>query len=368
MPWSNQSSGGGGWKGGGPWGPGPARGPSHQPDLEEFLKKGQDRLRRAMPGGGMSKPVMLLIILAGLAAIIFFGFTVRVAPDELGIVTRFGKFVRQLPPGLNYRLPYPIEQVYLPKVNFTNTVEVGMRGSGQSPFGGQTIVREVPEEALMLTGDGNIVKVQFSVQWRIKDAAKFLFNIQNPANTVKEVAESAMREVVGKNKLDFVLTERFKENEDAVQQLMQQTLDSYGAGIHIVNVLMRKPDAPDQVIDAFNDVEAAKQDRQRLQRKAEAYQNRVVPEARGEAARILQAAIAYKNRVVEEARGEAERFKKVYEEYKKAPDVTRERLFLETMEKVLGRADKIILDSESTGAQGVVPYLPLNELTKPKQK
>ena len=368
MPWSNQSGGGGGggWKsgggGGGPWGQGPGRGPGQQPDLEEFLKKGQDRLRQAMPGGGMSRPFLILIVLAGLAAVAFFGFTVRVDPDELGIVTRFGKYDRRLKPGLNYRLPYPVEQVYLPKVNFTNTEQIGMRGSGQNPYGGQSVVREVPEEALMLTGDGNIVKVQFSVQWRIKDAADFLFNIQNPRNTVKEVAESAMRQVVGQNKLDFVLTERFKENEAAVKVLMQSTLDSYGAGVLITNVLMRKPDAPDQVIDAFNDVEAAKQDRQRLQRKAEAYRNRVVPEARGQAARITQAAIAYRSRIVQEARGEADRFKQVYEEYRKAPDVTRKRLFLETMEDVLVKTDKIIIDKSA--GQGVVPYLPLGELSK----
>ena len=365
MPWSNQ---GGGWKsGGGPWGQGPQNsgsGGPQQPDLEEILKRSQDKIKRAMPGGGgISGAFMFLIVLVGLAVLAFFGFTVRVNPDELGIVTRFGEYKRQLSPGLNFRFPYPVEQVYLPKVNFTNRVEIGMRGANDTRFG-QDVAREVPEESLMLTGDGNIVKVQFSVQWRIKDASDFLFKIANPENSVKEVAESAMREVVGKNQLDFILTERFEQNQDAVRELMQKTLDGYNSGILITNVFLRKPDAPDQVIDAFNDVEAAKQDRQRLVREAEAYQNRVVPEARGFASQIVQQAEAYKNRVVAESKGQADRFSKIYSEYSKAPEVTRQRMFLETMERVFGKMDKIIVDSK--GGSGVVPYLPLDQLTRQK--
>ncbi len=379
MPWSNQN-GGGGWKGGGggPWGQSPGGsgggrksgggGGSGQqpPDLEDILKKSQDRLKKAMPGGGPNNMFLGVIMLFAAAVVAFFLFTIRINPDEQGIVTRFGEYHRQMTPGLNFRLPPPVEAVYVVKPNFTNTVGVGLRVSNASAFSRGGDVREVTEEALMLTGDGNIVKVQFTVQWRIGNAADFLFNVENVPETVKEVAESAMREVVGKNKLDFVLTENFEANATAVRELMQQTLDDYKAGVTVNAVLLRRPDAPDQVIEAFNDVEAAKQVRERLQREAERDRNRILPEARGEAQRILEEARAYRSRIVEEARGEADRFSKVYEEYRKAPDVTRQRLFLETMERVFGSTDKVIIDGNA--GSGVVPYLPLNEVDRNRNR
>ncbi|TFG86969.1 MAG: FtsH protease activity modulator HflK [Hyphomicrobiales bacterium] len=362
MPWSNQSGGGGGWKGGGnggPWGPRPG-GSGQQPDLEEILRRSQDRLRQAMPGGRMGGPFAAIIGLVVLLAIGFFGFTVRVNTDEVGIVLRFGEFVRQLPPGLNFRLPYPVEQVELPKFTRFNRIELGMRGSSDR---GSTIpVRDVPEESLMLTGDENIVDIDFVVIWKIDDAPDYLFNIQNPEGTVKDVAESAMREIVGQSDIEPILTSSRAETESKVQQLIQRILDGYGAGIRIVQVQLQKVDPPAQVIDAFRDVQAARADQERLQNEAQTYANRVVPEARGESERILQNAQGYRDRVIAEAKGEADRFEKVLQEYQKAPDVTRQRIFIDTMQEVLSDTDKIIIDDK--GGSGVVPYLPLTELQK----
>jgi membrane protease subunit HflK len=347
---------------GGPWGQRPPGGPHQHPDLEELLRRSQDKLKQVVPGGGsgMSGSFVFLaaVVLAAVAA--FFAFTFRVNPDELGVVLYLGKPIRQEPPGLHYRLPFPIEEVRLPKVTRQNIIEVGMRSVGDGVRG----VRPVPEESLILTGDENIVDIHFVVFWRIKNALAFLFNIQSPEVTVKDVAESAMRDVVGQSNIQPLLTGARQKTEQAVQKLMQSVLDSYGAGVSIDQVQLQKVDPPSQVIDAFRDVQAARADKERLQNEAGSYANRVVPEARGEAERILQAARAYREQVVAEATGQAARFLKVYEEYKKAPEVTRTRMYLETMERVLGGADKTILDSK--GAQGVVPYLPLDQQPRAK--
>ena len=303
-----------------------------------------------MPGPFVALVAVIAIILIG-----FFGFTVRVNPEELGIVLRFGKFVRQLPPGLNFRWPYPIEQVELPKVTRVNRIEIGMRDTSGT-------VRNVPEESLMLTGDENIVDVDFVVFWQIKNASDYLFNIQNPEGTVKDVAESAMREIVGQGNIEPILTEARAKTEASVQELMQQTLDSYGAGVLVRQVQLQKVDPPQQVIDAFRDVQAARADKERLQNEARAYANRVIQEAKGDAERILQAAQGYRGQVIAESKGEADRFLKVYEQYKLAPEVTRKRMFIETMQHVLGDTDKVIIDPKA--GQGVVPYLPLPEFSK----
>jgi membrane protease subunit HflK len=361
MPWSNQ---GGGWKGGGggPWGSGPSGG-GQQPDLEELLKRSQDRLKQVIPGSGVPGPLIVLAAAALVAIVCFYAFTFRVNPDELGVVMRFGQFIRQEPPGLHFRWPYPIEEVRLPKVTRQNIIEIGMRTGGGRGFAGG--LRDVPEESLMLTGDENIVDVDFVVYWRIKDAAEYLFNIQNPEVTVKEVAESAMREIVGQSNIQPILTEARQKTEAAVQKLIQDTLDGYRAGIRIDQVQLQKVDPPAQVIDAFRDVQAARADKERLQNEANTYANRIVPEARGEADRILQGAEGYKQQTVAEASGQAARFLKIYDEYQKAPEVTRKRMFLETMERVMGGTDKIILDSK--GGQGVVPFLPLEQLQRKPQ-
>jgi membrane protease subunit HflK len=229
-----------------------------------------------------------------------------------------------------------------------------------------TGTRDIPEESLMLTGDENIVDVDFAVFWLVKPdgVSQYLFNISDPEGTVKAVAESAMREVVGRSQIEPILTGARQTIEGAVQELMQRTLDHYGAGVQISQVQLQKVDPPAQVIDSFRDVQAARADAERAQNEAQTYANRVVPESRGRAAQITQAAEAYREQTVAEATGQAARFLKVYEEYKKAPDVTRQRLYLETMERLFGGTDKIIIDPGASGGQGVVPYLPLSELNR----
>jgi len=365
MPWKNQ--GGGPWGSGpkGPWGSGPQPVGPRPPDLEDLLRRGQDRLQQLLPGGHFSG-LGIAVILAAVVAIWAMSGFYRVQSEELGIVLRFGKYVGDAQPGLNYHLPYPIETVLLPKALRVSTISIGMTLIDDPSRRGRTM-RDVPEESLMLTGDENIVDVDFTVLWRIKPkgAADFLFNIQNPEGTVKAVAESAMREVVGKSNIQPILTGARTATENAVQELMQKTLDHYGSGILVQQVQMQKVSPPAQVIEAFNDVQNAKIDYERLQNEAQTYANRIVPDARGRAAQIIQAAEGYKQQAVAEARGQSARFLKVYEEYNKAKQVTRERIYLETMERILGGSDKLIYDNGQAGSgQGVVPYLPLSELTR----
>src|SRR5579871_782259 len=362
MAWKNQ--GGGPWGSGGPrgpWGSGsPSGGPS--PNLEDLIRRGQDRLQSLMPGGNLGSSGIAIVIGALILIWGLWGFfTVR--PDELGVVLRFGKHVRTVPPGLNYHLPYPIETVQLPKALRVNTLSIGMRVSEGGRNGS---IRDVPEESLMLTGDENIVDVDFTVLWRIKPdgVGDYLFNIQNPEGTVKAVAESAMREVIGRGEIAPILTGSRAATEQAVHELMQKTLDDYGAGVSISQVQMQKVDLPAQVIDSFRDVQAAQADQQRLQNEAQTYANRIVPEARGRAAQILQAADGYKSQAVAEAKGQTSRFLQVYEQYKKAPEVTRERLYLETMERIFSATDKVILDQGASSSSSVLPFLPLPDLRR----
>jgi len=367
MPWTNQG-GGGPWGSGGkgPWGSGPQSPGPTPPDLEEILRRGQDKLRRVLPGGNLGGRGFALLALGALALWGFSGFF-RVEPDELGVVLRFGEQVRVVQPGLNYHLPYPVETVLTPKALRVNKIDIGMRVVDDVRRGGTT-VRDVPEESLMLTGDENIVDVDFSVLWKVKPdgVGQFLFNIQNPEGTVKAVAESAMREVIGRSEIQPILTGARQTTETAVQDLMQRTLDHYGAGIIIQQVQLQKVDPPAQVIDAFRDVQAARADLERAVNESQTYANRVLPEARGRVAQITQAAEAYRQQTVAEATGQTSRFLQIYEQYKKAPAVTRERMYLETMEHIFGGTDKIILDS-GPGGSGVVPYLPLSELSRQPQ-
>lgn len=349
MPPNNQNG------GGGPWGQG------SQPDLDELLKRGQDRLKQVLPGSGIPGPLLVLIIAIGIAVGGFFAFTVKVGPDEQGIVLRLGKYDHWFGPGLHFRLPYPIEEVLLPKVTRHNQVEIGMRAvRGSDTFSGTP--QDVPAESLMLTGDENIVDIHFVVFWRIKDAPSFLFNLENPRVSVKVVAESAMREIVGKSDIQPILTGARQKTEAAVLALMQKTLDNYKAGIEIAQIQMQRVDPPEQVIAAFRDVQIARTDQERLQNEATAYANKIVPEARGEAERIHQRALGYKQKSIADATGQANRFLAIYEQYKLAPEVTRKRMYLETMEQVFGDIDKIIIDSQG-GSSAVVPYLPLDQLT-----
>jgi membrane protease subunit HflK len=373
MPWSNQSGGGSGggggpWGqrggsgggGGGPWGQGPGgSGGGSPPDLEEILRRSQDRLKNLLPGGNLGGRGLVLGILALIVVWLLTGWYI-VRPNEVGLNLRFGKFVGKTGEGLNYNWPYPIGSVIKPQVTNVVTTEVGFRTVESVRTSRQT---DVGEESLMLTGDENIVDIDVIVQWQIDPAApeNYVFNIQDPPGTVKAVAESAMREVIGQRNIQPVLTTDRGQIETEVRQLMQETLNSYNAGVQIRLVQLQKVDPPQQVIDAFRDVQAARADQERLRNEAQTYANRVVPESRGRAAQLVQAAEAYKEQTVAEAYGQASRFNAVYDQYKNAPAVTRERLFLETMERVLGGTDKIILDQRGNG-QGVVPYLPLNEL------
>ncbi len=359
-------------RGGSPWGTPPpgggddgnngsGRGP-RPPDIDEIIRKIQSTINRFMPGrGGKSSGRSLITGLIILAVIWAASGLYRVLPDEQGVVLRFGKFVNTTQPGLNYHFPYPIETVLTPKVTKVNRMDVGFRSGADSGFssGG---VADVPEESLMLTGDENIVNIDFSVFWVIKDAGNFLFKIQDPQGTVKAAAETAMREVIARSDIQPILTEGRSQIEIDTQEIIQSILDEYNSGIQITQVQTQKADPPDQVIDAFRDVQAARADMERSKNEAQAYANDVIPRARGEAAKILQAAEAYKKEVVARAEGEASRFLAIYTEYTKAKEVTQERMYLETMEKVLADIDKVIIDKNA--GSGVVPYLPLPELKK----
>jgi membrane protease subunit HflK len=366
MPWNNQNGGGGGgggWKsggggGGGPWGQGPGGG-GQQPDLEEILKRGQDRLKQVMPGSGVPGPMLFLLGAIAFAVVAFYAFTFRVDPDEAGVVMRFGKFVRQEPPGLHFRLPPPIEEVRKPKITRQNVLEIGRRSATSARTGGA-------ESSLMLTGDENIVDATFVVYWRIRPdkLQEYLFNIAAPETTVREVGESAMREVVGQSNLQSLITEGRQKTETAVQKQMQDILDFYGSGIRIDQVQLKEVDPPRDVIAAFRDVQAAVNDKERVQKEALTYADQIVPRAKGEAERILQGAQGYRDQVIAESNGQTSRFLKVYEEYRKAPEVTRRRMFIEMQERVLTGADKIILDNKGGSGQGVVPFLPLDQLQR----
>ncbi len=380
MPWSNQGGGfggGGGGGGRGPWGQGsgggrgnggggngggggPFGGPN-PPSLEDILRKGQDRFRGMLPGGDVSGRGILLLILVAVAIWFGTGFY-RVDTDEQGVVLRFGKMHAVTEPGLRYRLPWPIDSVQTPKYTTVNREEIGFRSLGDSPTrGAQT--RDVPEESLMLTGDENIVDIDFTVLWQVKDAGQYLFNVVEPSRTIKQVAESAIREVVGKNNIQFILTEGRTKIADDTRRVMQAVLDGYGAGVVITQVALQRTEPPASVIDAFRDVQAAQADRERAQNEAEAYRNDIIPRARGEVQRLLQQAEAYKQETIANAQGDASRFTQVYNEYRQAKDVTTKRLYLETMEQIMRGTNKVIVDGQN-GGQGVVPYLPLTELQK----
>ncbi len=352
-PWGSPPPGGGSSNGNGS---GSRREP---PSIDDIIKNFQKTINKFSGGkSGGSKPIVLGLFI--IIALYFASGLYRVLPDEQGVVLRFGKFVNTTQPGLHYHFPMPFERVLTPKVTKVNRVDVGFRPA--SDTGRSSGVGNVPEESLMLTGDENIVDINYSVFWVIKDAGKFLFNIQSPIETVKATSETAMREVIAKNEIQTILTEGRSNIEVEVQEITQLILDEYNSGIQITQVQTQQADPPAQVIDAFRDVQAARADRERSKNEAEAYANDVIPRARGEAEQVLQQAEAYKKEVVAKAEGEASRFLAIYNEYKNAKQVTQERMYLETMEKVLADIDKVIIDKES--GSGVVPYLPLPELKK----
>lgn len=372
MAWNNQ--GGGPWGGDGnkqgPWGQGPKRpsgggngggngGPT-PPDLEEMLRKSQDNLKKFMPGGFGSGKLIGFGIFAALALWIATGFY-KVESKQQGVELVFGKYVQLTLPGLHWNYPFPVGDIYTPEVTTVQEVAIGGRGSAN--FNRNASAKS--SEGLILTGDQNIVDVEFKVLWIINDAGKFLFNIRDPQNTVRAAAQSAIREVIGQRTLDQVNTKERDQVAKETEAIIQQILTDYDAGISIQRVNMAKIDPPRAVIEAFNDVQAARQDKVRKENEAEAYRNKIVPTARGEGQKLIQDAEAYKERVIKDAQGEAKRFTSVYESYAANKDVTRQRLYLETMQEVLKGSDKVIMDSKN-GGSGVVPYLPLGELNKRK--
>ncbi|MEP6017907.1 MAG: FtsH protease activity modulator HflK [Paracoccaceae bacterium] len=336
------------------------------PEIDELVKKGQEQLRVLMGGGGggggrrngtgggtggpqLTRGTIGLAVLGAIALWMFASFyTVR--PEEKSVELFLGKFSSVGEPGLNFA-PWPVVTKEVIAVTREQTEEIGVGGRGG-------------DAGLMLTRDENIVDIDFQVVWNITEPDKFLFNLRDARPTIRAVSESAMREIIAQSELAPILNRDRGAIADRLLDLIQLTLDSYDSGVNIVRVNFDKADPPQSVIDAFRDVQAAEQERDRLQNVADAYANRVLAEARGEAAQMLEQAEAYRAQVVNEAEGEASRFSAVLGEYEKAPEVTRKRLYLETMEQVLGRVDKIILDDDAGGGQGVVPYLPLNELRR----
>jgi membrane protease subunit HflK len=357
MPWSNQNGGGGPWGGGnknqGPWNQGPnrPRGGNTPPDLDEIIRRSQDRLRTIFPGGvngGVAIIALILVVGFWLMQAVY-----TVQPDERGVESVFGKPKDEIAgPGLHFMF-WPIETVEL--VNITEQQQKIGGPSGQ------------PGEGLMLTGDQNIVNVQFSLLFSVTDPRAYLYNVAEPGKTLAQVADSVMREVVGRRPAQDI----FRDNRQAIAQevkdSIQKTIDLYHAGIAVNTISIEDVSPPKEVSSAFDEVQRAEQDEDKMIEQANQYANKVRGQANGEAAKIREDAAAYKNQTVKEAEGEAARFLSVYEQYKKAPEITRKRLYLEAMEKVLQSSKKVITDSQP-GTNGVLPLLPLNDLAKPTDK
>jgi membrane protease subunit HflK len=375
-PWGGGGSGGNGGDdnkrpGGRDQGPnrGNGRGPGGNqpqiPEIDDLVKKGQEQLRVLMGGrgggngtgqggsgdgpGGFSRGTLGLIGLGAVAMWVFASFY-TVAPEEQSVELFLGEYSSTGNPGLNFA-PWPVVTAEVIPVTREQTEDIGVASRGDG--------------GLMLTTDENIVDIDFQVVWNINDPAKFLFNLADPRDTIRAVSESAMREVIARSELAPILNRDRQLIADEVRELIQATLDQYDAGVNIVRLNLDKADPPREVIDAFREVQAAEQERDTLQRRADAYANQALAQARGDSAQLLEQAEAYRAQQVNQAEGEAARFTAVLEEYRKAPEVTRKRLWLETVERVYGATDKIILDNSGEGGQGVVPYLPLNELRRP---
>mgnify|MGYP000247658125 CR=1 FL=1 len=359
MAWNPQ--GGGPWGGGGgqgPWGRGPS-GP-RPPDFEDLIRKGQDRFKNLLPGGMGAGKGLIIAIIAVVAIWLVNGFY-RVEPEEQGVELMFGEYVKWTGPGLHWWPPAPIGEVIKPRVTRVNRVQVGFREAVPGQRSGAK--RAVPQESLMLTGDENIIDIQAAVFWRISDANKFLFNVRNPEGTVKDASESALREIIGKSDFEFVRTQGRVRIAAEATTLIQSILDEYAAGIQVTDVQLQNIDPPGNVLDAFRDVQAARADKERAVNEAQAYFNEVVQRAEGERQRIINDAQGYREQKIALATGETQRFLSVYEQYLNEKDVTTRRIYLETMKSIMEGMDKVLID-EGVGGSGVVPYLPLNELTK----
>lgn len=369
------------YRDGGPWGKKPSSPRrnqsgrnSEQPDIDDLIRGAQERMKGMMGNGGGPRGTQqgggffgLIAVVAALAWLAS-GFYI-VAPDEQGVVLRFGKYIQTTEAGPNYHLPWPIETVTKPKVTRENIAEIGFRSSvPANQFVGRRFqrqlsnnqVRDISQESLMLTGDENIIDLDFTVRWRISDPRQFLFNVASPEEGVKHVSESAMREVIGKHTIDDVLTEKKFEIETQAKALIQEIVDSYGLGVIISGVDLQQTNPPKDVIPAYNDVKAAFADAERVQNESKGYANDILPRARGQVAQIMQDAEAYKAAKIASASGAAQRFEAQLVEYRKAKDITRKRLYLETMEGVMENSKKVLITGE--GGSNILPYLPLNEI------
>ena len=353
MPWKENNN------GDGPWGEPNGRGdkPSKKKqsiNFDTYFANLKDQIKKIFPGGGSNKRNVLFACLIFFILWLLTGFY-KVNANEQGVVLRFGEWVRTTLPGLHYHLPYPIEIAKTPKVTKVNKTEIGFRVIGTSQ-------RMLLEESLMLTGDENIVDINFSVFWIIDDAGKFLFKLRNPEKSVKSVSESVMREVIRVTPIVDALAAGRQEIEILSLSKIQNVLDSYESGVKITQLQLQKVDPPDQVIDSFRDVQRARADKEKVINEAIAYKNDLIPRARGEAEQILQEAEAYKREIVARSEGDADRFNSVLKAYKNNEDVTRNRIYLETLEKIFQNATKVIIDTKQ--GSGVLPYLPLPEIQK----
>jgi modulator of FtsH protease HflK len=354
MPWNSEGGGGnqGPW-GQGPWGQqggpkrpgGGGRGGPTPPDLDELIRKSQDKLKQVLPGGGGGRFTWIIPVLL-LGGFVAMNSIYQVQPDERGIVLRFGQYTRTAEPGLHFAL-WPVERMEKPKVGTVRQINIGTEGS----------------QSQMLTSDKNIINVPFSVFWRISDPQEYLFNVQSPEETIRAVSQSAMREIVGQTRAQAILTTGKNTVEAQVMEITQTLLNDYKAGVTITQINLGDVQPPREVANAFAEVVRAGQNQQQLINEAEQYRNQQSRTAEGEAAKLIEDANGYKARVTADAQGQAARFLSVYEQYKNAKDVTRERMFLETMEQVLGETNKVLIEG-GTGGSGVVPYLPLPELQK----
>jgi len=353
MPWKENNNDEGPW--GKPNGGGDKPSKKKQSiNFDTYFANLKDQIKKIFPGGGSNKKNVLFACLIFFILWLLTGFY-KVNANEQGVVLRFGEWVRTTLPGLHYHLPYPIEIAKTPKVTKVNKTEIGFRVMGTSQ-------RMLLEESLMLTGDENIVDINFSVFWIIDDAGKFLFKLRNPEKSVKSVSESVMREVIGITPIVDALAAGRQEIEILSLSKIQNVLDNYESGVKITQLQLQKVDPPDQVIDSFRDVQRARADKEKVINEAIAYKNDLIPRARGEAEQILQEAEAYKREIVARSEGDADRFNSVLKAYKNNEDVTRNRIYLETLEKIFQNATKVIIDTKQ--GSGVLPYLPLPEIQK----
>ncbi len=376
MPWNNQGGGGGGpWSGGSggdgsggsPWGrrPGGGGGGPQPPDIDEVIRRSQDRIKRMIPGGLGSRKIIVVALLTVILIWAANGFY-RVQPNQEGVPLVLGRFVgTTTTPGLHWNWPSPIGNVYTPDVTAENRIEIGLRTTGEATRRGAS-VSDMPEESQMITGDENIVDIDFVIFWKISNAPDYLFNIRNPDETIKMAAESVMRDIIGQTPIQEALTSRREDIERRTHSGLQVLMTEYQAGIEVRQVQLLEVLPPKNVIDAFDEVSRARQDMDRLKNEAEAYRNDIVPRARGESQQLLQGAEAYRQEVVNRAEGDANRFNAIYEAYLTSKEVTTKRIYLETLEQILGNVNKVIIDNDvgGGGGSGVVPYLPLPEVHK----